>query len=84
MVGTRNGIIAYNTTFRLDLENTCYKASICEELQQENSQLKEKIEKAIEYIKDKTNIIPLEQGGGLELCDYDIANLLEILKGDKE
>lgn len=42
--------------------------------------LHNKIDKAIELIKNKTKIIPLEEGGGLELCDYDIQNLLEILK----
>lgn len=43
MIGTRDGLIAYNEKFRLDLENTCYKASICEDLQQENKQLKEEL-----------------------------------------
>ena len=41
MVGTRDGVIVYNEKFRLDLENTCYKASICEDLQKELEQLKE-------------------------------------------
>ena len=50
------------------------------ELREENLELQIKIEKAIELIKNKTKIIPLEEGGGLELCDYDIRNLLEILK----
>lgn len=40
MVGTRDGVIVYNEKFRVDLENTCYKASICEDLQQENQELK--------------------------------------------
>lgn len=43
-------------------------------------ELHNKINKVIELIKDKTKIIPLEEGGGLELCDYDIRDLLEILK----
>lgn len=34
MVGTRDGVIFYNDKFRLDLENTCYKASMYEDLQQ--------------------------------------------------
>lgn len=55
MTGTRNGIIAYNTTFRLDLENTCYKASICEELQQENSQLKDNWNKLKEIVKSQSD-----------------------------
>ena len=49
-------------------------------LLEENQQLHNKRKKAIELIKNKTKIIPLEDGGGLELCDYDIQNLLEILK----
>lgn len=44
----------------------------------------ERIDKAIEHIKDKTKIIPLEEGGGLELSDYDIRNLLEILEGGND
>ena len=43
MVGTREGMIVYNEKFRIDLENTCYKASICEDLSIENQQLKDKI-----------------------------------------
>ena len=45
MVGTREGLIAYNQRFRIDLENTCYKASMYDDLQQ-------KIDKAIENIKE--------------------------------
>lgn len=52
MVGTRDGVIFYNEKFRLDLENTCYKASVCEELQQENQQLKEKYDKLRDFIID--------------------------------
>lgn len=44
--------------------------------------LQQRIDKAIEHIKDKTKIIPLEEGGGLELSDYDIRDLLEILRGN--
>ena len=44
MVGTRDGMIMYNEKFRLDLENTCYKADTYDELQQ-------RIDKAIEYIE---------------------------------
>ena len=39
MVGTRDGVIFYNDKFRLDLENTCYKASMYEDLQQRNEKL---------------------------------------------
>ena len=40
MIGTRDGIIFYNEKFRLDLETTCYKASMYDDLQQENQSLK--------------------------------------------
>ena len=49
-------------------------------LQRENQQLHNMLKKASELIKIKTKIIPLEDGGGLELCDYDIVNLLELVK----
>lgn len=47
-----------------------------EELQQENSQLKERIEKAIEYIKDKAR-------NNCWIDQYESCDLLKILKGDK-
>ena len=50
MVGTRDGVIVYNEKFRLDLENTCYKASICEDLQKKLEQLKEEKRKVRDYI----------------------------------
>ena len=34
MVGTREGVIAYDERFRIELENLCYKSSIYNELQQ--------------------------------------------------
>ena len=37
-----------------------------------------------EYIKEHTELVPFNEdgsGGGLLLCDYDVANVLEILKG---
>ena len=50
-------------------------------LQQENSQLKERIEKAIEFIeKNKLNSNKISE----MLCGSEIITLLEILKGDKE
>ncbi len=52
-------------------------------LQQKNHQLKDRIEKATKLIKDKTKIIPDEEGGGLILCDYDIRDLIQILKGEE-
>ena len=48
MVGTREGLIAYNQRFRIDLENTCYKASMYNELQQ-------KLNQAVEYIEEKSH-----------------------------
>lgn len=56
-----------------------------EKLQQENKKYKEVIKEASEYIKEKTKIISDEEGGGLILADYEIANLLEILsKGENK
>ena len=52
------------------------------ELQQEKQQLEKRINKAIEYIKEHVKLLPDEEGGGLELCDYDVANVLEILRGE--
>lgn len=48
MVGTRDGLIAYNETFRIDLENTCYKASRYEMLQQKLNQLEEDYKNEVE------------------------------------
>lgn len=73
----------YGCTF--DNIATCYDDRLklydfVKQLQQENSKLKERIEKAIEYIKIQQIIFK----------DYDVVsenqlnNLLEILKGDKE
>lgn len=43
------------------------------------------IDNAIEYIKEHTELVPFNEdgsGGGLLLCDYDVANVLEILLGE--
>ena len=69
MVGTRDGVIFYNDKFRLDLENTCYKASMYEDLQQ-------RIDKAIEYIETHKR-----QDEFLELNEWGTRDLLEILGG---
>lgn len=54
--------------------------NIIDKLQQENSQLKEKIEKAIEYIeKNKLNTNKISE----MLCGSEVMTLLEVLKGDK-
>lgn len=61
MVGTKDGVIFYNERFRVDLETTCYKASMCEDLQKENQQLKIQLlekkcsDKDIEY-KEKIKL----------------------------
>ena len=52
MIGTRDGIIVYNEKFRLDLETTCYKASMYDELQQENQSLKDMIERINNYLDE--------------------------------
>ena len=85
MIGTRDGIIFYNEKFRLDLETTCYKASMYNDLQQENQSLKDRIEKGIEYINhfSKKSEVKIH---GLPDCKVfigDIEQLSEILKGDK-
>lgn len=79
MVGTREGMIVYNEKFRIDLENTCYKASICEDLSIENQQLKDRINKAIFYMK---NYISVEEYNEPVKCEFGI--VIKLLKGDKE
>lgn len=54
-----------------------------EQLQQENKKYKEVIDKANKLLKEKVKVIPFDEngeGGGLELTDYDIQDLLDILK----
>ena len=51
-------------------------------LQLENSQLKERIEKAIEYIEKHCSGIFVESGDIVYVTPS--ANILEILKGDKD
>lgn len=49
--------------------------------------LQNRIDKAIELLKEKVKVIPFdenEEGGGLELTDYDIQDLLDILKESGE
>ncbi len=44
------------------------------------------INEAITLIRKKTKLIPFDkngEGGGLELSDYDVVKLLEILEGGK-
>ena len=79
MVGTREGMIVYNEKFRIDLENTCYKASICEDLSIENQQLKDRINKAVELL-DETDY---EYDSRTELYDR-ISRANDLLKGDKQ
>lgn len=79
MVGTREGLIAYNQRFRIDLENTCYKASMYNELQQ-------RIEKAIELNKQIKSFVYNEMvdryvPGSTEL--YELVNEeLKVLGGE--
>lgn len=62
----------------------------CNDLERRLKQSEEVIDEAIKYIKDKVRVIPFDEngeGGGLELVDYDIPELLEILqryKGDNK
>lgn len=50
------------------------------QLQQENSQLKQRIEKAIEYIEDTCYYPELENYSNM--TDNEVKELLKILKGD--
>ena len=52
------------------------------ELQQENNQLKDRINKAIEYIEKETEIYDKNPIEGSWL--YNIYQILDLLKGDKE
>lgn len=48
----------------------------------EKNNLQNRIDKAIELLKEKVKVIPFDEngeGGGLELTDYDIQDLLDIL-----
>ena len=47
----------------------------------EKNNLQNRIDKAIELLKEKVKVIPFDEngeGGGLELTDYDIQDLLNI------
>ena len=53
----------------------------------EKNNLQNRIDKAIELLKEKVKVIPFDEngeGGGLELTDYDIQDLLNILKESGE
>lgn len=57
------------------------------EIQQDKDNLQNRIDKAIELLKEKVKVIPFDEngeGGGLELTDYDIQDLLDILKESGE
>ena len=76
MIGTREGVIAYDEKFRIDLENTCYKASMYNDLQQ-------RIDKAEECI---INFLCSEEYCGLDgiAIAKNYEELLEILRGKDE
>lgn len=57
-----------------------YATSVIEDLQQENEQLKERIEKAIEYIENENLRIVDISKEIHELCELE---LLSILKGEE-
>ena len=53
----------------------------------EKNNLQNQIDKAVELLKKKVKVIPFDEngeGGGLELTDYDIQDLLDILKESGE
>ena len=56
-------------------------------LQQQCKKQREVIDKANKLLKEKVKVIPFDEngeGGGLELTDYDIQELLDILKESGE
>ena len=56
-------------------------------LQNQVQKQKEVIDKANKLLKEKVKVIPFDEkgeGGGLELTDYDIQDLLDILKESGE
>ena len=68
-----------DTFFKVAEENT--------RLLEQNKKQKEIIDKAIELLKEKVKVIPFDEngeGGGLELTDYDIQDLLDILKESED
>ena len=86
---------AYWRYFEMQCMEEMYKYIV--ELQQENEKLnhykllyqkvKDRNDKAIELLKEKVKVIPFDEngeGGGLELTDYDIQDLLDILKESGE
>lgn len=61
--------------------NQC--AKLLNETEQDVQKYKEVIDKANKLLKEKVKVIPFDEngeGGGLELTDYDIQDLLDILK----
>lgn len=54
-----------------------------DDLQQENQQLKDRINKAVEYIEDKLKIYP-EGLVGKHLGQEFLKDISDLLKGDKE
>lgn len=65
--------------------NQC--AKLLNETEQQCKKQKEVIDKAIKLLKEKVKVISFDEngeGGGLELTDYDIQNLLDILKESGE
>ena len=56
-------------------------------LEQQCKKQREVIDKANKLLKEKVKVIPFDEngeGGGLELTDYDIQDLLDILKESGE
>lgn len=81
MVGTKDGIIGYNEHFRLDLESTCYKANMYEDLWKENQQLKNKLKYWVDIYTDLKKWIEEK-----ESFNYwcNITNFTDILNKMKE
>lgn len=82
-----------NHELRKKLEHHIPEEQYADMLHIKNEQLKQRdeiIDEAIKFIREKTRTIPCNgngEGGGIELVDYDIQKLIEILqryKGDNK
>ena len=73
----------YERTWEELYEDNVSFQKYTDKLEQENKKYKEVIDKANKLLKEKVKVIPFDEkgeGGGLELTDYDIQDLLDILK----
>ncbi len=71
---------------RLELENVVYKAELFDDIRKENKQLKEKIDKAIEYIKEHSEMTNIQIYGIENVLAFreNTTELLEILEANND